>query len=481
MFALRDSSNILYHQYLKSGTSSLDEVSPLTEDAAFEASDEPTRRSAFHWDLQSTCQPLYPAFHYISQQLARQGLQIALIVSDQDPFALPIWQLPRRSQILLTRTVRKACIRYSVNPSWMTALASLECSEDLSRKFEAHRPDAYIIRRSILQNEVIFSSEGLILLSIDHIYTLKQLLCTLSKERWVSHSRPVCLASCSHLLNRIHSIHQGVKFTRGYLERVYREIPFHGAAFDEVNAEYDATFCTASIRNIASSPRDLQVFEGESPEPPPPERAELPTRRSPESAAETVSPFTDLDLGPVSSWAAAAPDLEPASAQSAHVVRSLPVTYPLVHQPSSSVAPAQEAEIWYRSLAWSPASTAELWGPDTPPSPLRVVKHEDTGLGKEQEKDGREDEGQEDDGSEEDESGWQQVYALELLEEEIESQMKREGERLQAEDDEGDRQKEGLEPLSHIDVQAWRRDVQEVVCSRCYDTIEAPRRYTLCY
>ncbi|KAL9102193.1 MAG: hypothetical protein Q9163_002641, partial [Psora crenata] len=238
--------NLLYHQYLRGNTDQLHDDHVLSVATTRQAAKPPPQQPHFRWDVQATGKPMFPAFHYISQQLVEHGLHVALIISDQSPFVIPVWQLSHRSQIIFTRIVRTACAKYNVTPSWMTAVRSISSKRDLPRVFEAYQPDDYIVRRSLLQQEIVFMADGLTLLSIDHIYTLKQLLCTLSKKDWVSCSRQVCLASCIHLLHRINTIHVGIRFSKGYIARVYHDIPLQEKALDAVMAEHDAIFCTSS-------------------------------------------------------------------------------------------------------------------------------------------------------------------------------------------------------------------------------------------
>ena len=469
------SSNLLYHQYLKGDDQPLNEMSSLSDITSSQSSSPFPYHPAFHWDLQSTSKSMFPALHYISEKLVKEGLQIALIISDHSPCVIPVWQLPRQTQILLTRIIRKACAKYNLSPSWMTALASLEGRNDISKVLEEYKPDAYIIRRSLLQNEVIFSSEGLTLLSIDHIFTLKQLLCTLSKDKWVSYSRSVCVSSCVHLLHRINKIHNGTKFTKGYIARAYKEVPFQVSAFDEITAEQDTTFSTANIHDIASSLPDFHVPYPSLADPED-DPTELPTRST--SPNDLVSPLADLDLRTLYSWAS---DPAPTPSEPAFI-RSIPmVTYPRIHQPSPSPILAQEAEIWHRSLPSSPVSTTDSWGPDAPPSPLRVVKRASTKPSSTQQEEAHE-------VGESDQQHWP---SLEMFKEE-ERELQREEqewamELLRKEEREVQREEEewAMELLREErrakDVEMWNRTVPEVVCAKCFDAIEAPRRYTLCY
>lgn len=192
-----------------------------------------------HWDTQSSSIPMFPAFRYISHKLAEKNLYIALIVVDYGQGIMPAWSIPRSAQIILTKIVRKACLKFHLGPSWMTALGERSGKRSSKDFFDVNRFDPYLIHRSLIQHEVIFGGEGLTLLSIDHIYTFKHFLGVLSSISWVPLSRVVCLASCIELLHRINTIYTGRKPLRGYFIRVYPDIKVNEATLDEVCTTYN--------------------------------------------------------------------------------------------------------------------------------------------------------------------------------------------------------------------------------------------------
>ena len=290
--------------------------------APFESQPALVEPSSFNWDLQTTSMSLTPAFKYISSKLHQRDLSVALIISDQEPYIIPVWPLPRKSQVILSQIVRKAVKKFSLQTSWMTALASAT-SKSLPKILDAHRPDSYIVRRSIIQNELIFSEEGLTLLTIDHIYTFKQLLRTLSRRDWVPSARDICLSSCVHLLQRINAVYTDPKVSKAYLERVYEEVDFQKEEYEEVVAAYDVNYCTASIKDVTALEPDYTALsdmgldvdiDAESepePEPEPDSEldleprllAELPdTSHNPSSNEEIISPIATVDLSTTDSW-----------------------------------------------------------------------------------------------------------------------------------------------------------------------------------
>lgn len=320
----------------KDRTSYFDNVSVTTDSVTSqETAALPPLLPSFHWDLQTTCRTMLPAFQYISHKLCQRELSVALIISDHEPYLIPVWPLPRRSQLILARIIRKACKKFTLEPSWLTAVASVS-NKCLPNMFEAYQPDSYIVRRSIVQNDIIFSDEGLTLLSMDNIYTFKQLLCTLSKPDWVTKSRDVCLSSCVHLLQRINEVYTDPKLSRGYLARVYEEVEFKQEAFEEVTSAFSTNYCTASIRDVTLLEPDYTLLtdtaldwdsddEGGA--------AELPdTSTTPDHCSNSdhmISPTATVDLSALDPWETEAPA---AADIISHLER---VKYPLIRRPSS--------------------------------------------------------------------------------------------------------------------------------------------------
>lgn len=213
----------------------------------------------FNWDLPTTCARDFAAYHYISNKLHQRELSVALIISDREPYVVPVWPLPRKSQLVLAQIIRKAVKKYRLQPSWLTALAAAS-NKSLPSIFEAHQPDSYIVRRSIVQNEIVFSEEGLTLLTIDFIFTFKQLLQTLSKKNWVPRARDVCLSSCVSLLHRINEIYTEPQMSGGYLKRVYKDIDLHKESWQEVTSAYNVNYCTASIKDVTMLDPDFTAL-----------------------------------------------------------------------------------------------------------------------------------------------------------------------------------------------------------------------------
>ena len=299
----------------------------------------------FRWDLQTTCKPMLPAFQYISRKLSERGLQVHLIISDHEPYVIPVWCLPRTSQLILAKIVRKARSKFNLRPSFLTALATHSSKKDLPKIYGIYRPDSYIVRRSIVQHEVVFSDEGLTLLSIDHIYTFKQLLCTLSKKDWVPCAREICLSSSVHLLHRINQIYTNPKASRGYIARVYKEIDFPREVYEEVCSAYNVNFCTASIKDVTTLEPDYSALADVGPgwDDTSPSTAELPdtsTSDARNTTADLVSPIATVDLSTLQTW-------ETPRQEGNEFLGPRTYTYPPIKKPSEvPQSPLERHELW---------------------------------------------------------------------------------------------------------------------------------------
>ena len=216
-----------------------DTISPPNLSDSATSSSEP---SFSHWDMQSTCIPMFPAFRYISRKLAQRKLYIPLIISEQGQSVIPTWSLSRSAQIIFTKIVRKACTRFEFGQNWMTRIAANSVKQNAKDIFGAHNPDSYLVRRSLIQHEVIFGGEGLTLLAIDHVYTFKNLLRILSGDSNVLPFRSLCLSSCTELLHRINAIYTGHKPLKGYFLRVYDDIAINRENLNEVYETYNMKY-----------------------------------------------------------------------------------------------------------------------------------------------------------------------------------------------------------------------------------------------
>ncbi|KUJ19033.1 uncharacterized protein LY89DRAFT_612453 [Mollisia scopiformis] len=144
-----------------------------------------------------------------------------------NPFGVSLMHastLTEKAERILQHTVAKAEKKFSIGSGWLSSqpLPTLQASSTND-----------LIRRSLIQNEVIFSSEGLTLLSLDHVYTFKSQLHTYSRSL-----APSDLTCAVDELRRLVLAQGGRRVTKGYLMRAYDWLGISLSALVDVNEGY---------------------------------------------------------------------------------------------------------------------------------------------------------------------------------------------------------------------------------------------------
>ena len=177
----------------------------------------------FNFDSEAVIPSILPALEYISSKLQQRMMHVTLLVGRGKPFPtgqssdlmiIPITQLDPPSWRVLERAIAKGAKKFSLGQSW---------SEALGRSQYERHANEYLVQQSIMQNEVVFSQEGLTLLNMDRIYTFKRRLCILS-SRPFSRTDDQSMTSCVQLLHRLMSDFQNRPFSKGFFHRVYEQL-----------------------------------------------------------------------------------------------------------------------------------------------------------------------------------------------------------------------------------------------------------------
>ncbi|KAL8644428.1 MAG: hypothetical protein Q9226_007771, partial [Calogaya cf. arnoldii] len=158
--------------------------------------------------------------------------------------------MSRTAECTVIRICRRACELFPTTPEWVAQVASRSASRKAVDQLQARPSDSYLIRRSLVQHEIIFSGEGLTLLSADHIHTFKQQLSTLSEMRFTDKDYTSRMDSAVHLLHRINITYRGVKLSRSYLERAYGTELRH-SILREVCKAYYRKFGETGVREVS--------------------------------------------------------------------------------------------------------------------------------------------------------------------------------------------------------------------------------------
>ncbi|KAJ6180125.1 hypothetical protein N7519_010586 [Penicillium mononematosum] len=177
----------------------------------------------FSFDSETVTPSLLPALEYISSKLQQRMMHVTLLIGRGKPYPtgqpsdlmiIPIHTIEPQAWRVLERAIAKASKKFSLGPSWTDAI---------SRSQYERQANDHLVKQSILQNEVIFSQEGLTLLNMDRIYTFKRRMCILS-TRPFSRNNEQSMSSCIRLLHRIVADFSGRPFSKAFFHRVYEQL-----------------------------------------------------------------------------------------------------------------------------------------------------------------------------------------------------------------------------------------------------------------
>ncbi|KAJ5617311.1 hypothetical protein N7537_002425 [Penicillium hordei] len=177
----------------------------------------------FSFDSETVTPSLLPALEYISSKLQQRMMHVTLLIGRGKPYPtgqpsdlmiIPIHPIEPQAWRVLERAIFKGSRKFSLGPSWTDAI---------SRSQYERQANDHLVKQSILQNEVIFSQEGLTLLNMDRIYTFKRRMCILS-TRPFSRDDEQSMSSCVRLLHRIVKDFSGRPFSKAFFHRVYEQL-----------------------------------------------------------------------------------------------------------------------------------------------------------------------------------------------------------------------------------------------------------------
>ncbi|KAF7718972.1 Uncharacterized protein PECH_006318 [Penicillium ucsense] len=239
----------------------------------------------FNFDSEVVLPSIIPALEYISSKLQQKTMHVTLLVGRGKPYptgepsdlmVIPITPLDVASWRVLERAIAKGAKKFSLGSSW---------TEALSRSQHERKANEYLVQQSILQNEVIFSQEGLTLLNMDRIYIFKRRMCILS-SRPFSRTDEQAMTSCVQLLHRIMQDFQGRPFSKAFFHRIYEQFDVKNELLATIATAHRATYNQEAII-IASPPAPVKT---EVTRKPPAATAPLRTVRARRDPLTKVSP-----------------------------------------------------------------------------------------------------------------------------------------------------------------------------------------------
>lgn len=125
----------------------------------------------------------------------------------------------------LTSSVRRAQKLFGLNSNWVNTTLENSISSDVKQQ---------VIDRSLIQNDIVFSSEGLTLFALDHCFSLKSTLDRLSRGSW-----DTSFSDAVEVLRRLVYISRGRPMTKGYIRRCYSQMEVADNMLLRLNSEYE--------------------------------------------------------------------------------------------------------------------------------------------------------------------------------------------------------------------------------------------------
>ncbi|WEW54617.1 hypothetical protein PRK78_000037 [Emydomyces testavorans] len=232
------------------------------------------------------------ALEYVANKFLSTSRHIRFIVARLTPLpigqgsninVIPITALDEDVGVLYERYIRRAAKKYYLSPKWMTILR-LGATRTLHWE--------HIIKRSLVQNDVLFSHEGLTLLNIDHMYSLKHQLNALSRNKADHIPRHIYLESCLYLLRQVMQETQGRPFTRRFVHCMYDHLHIRDDLLLLLANQYEAKYGQEAI--VMLKPRSTgqnkpRYFINN--------RGSL--KRQPSQSQKPVTPNTASDVTPI--------------------------------------------------------------------------------------------------------------------------------------------------------------------------------------
>ncbi|KAI5811401.1 hypothetical protein DFH27DRAFT_459732, partial [Peziza echinospora] len=201
---------------------------------------------------------IFQALDYVSDKLSGRGHHITLIANGpvlsclmlktvQHCSSIPIIPastLTESEMACLATAVQKASKKFRLGVDWLnnrdqSKLVRLGCLNT-------------IVQQSLLQNEVLYSSEGLTLLAVDYKFALKSKLEELSTATVSSSSQAsmTMLEDTVGILHRLIVSCRGRTITKGFLKKTYPRLEMTDAALLRLSSCYEWTYGRRGISGV---------------------------------------------------------------------------------------------------------------------------------------------------------------------------------------------------------------------------------------
>lgn len=241
----------------------------------------------FNFDSDALTPSTLPALEYISEKLSQKSLHVTLLVGRGQPMPtgessdlsiIPVTQLDVQSWKIFYKAVEKGAKKYSLGQGWTDAL---------DQHARQQSKNEFLIEQSLRQNEILFSQEGLTLLNVDRIYTLKRRLCVLAQNQKCIKNEEKYLSSCVQLLNKTIASCQGRPFSYGFFHRAYEHLNVTDDLLRKVAEAYKTRYGQEGI--VIITPKSSPALPAVAPTATASTKKE-PTRKSPVMRTAAANP-----------------------------------------------------------------------------------------------------------------------------------------------------------------------------------------------
>ena len=259
----------------------------------------PSSPSSLNFPLITITPIIRSALEYVSRKL-RKHTHLTLIVARTSP--LPVGHGCKLSAYAVSSTGDESTQRLFNSIAKRAARKFFLQTDWITYKSQTAHPGktwSYIARRSLVQNDVLFSAESLTLLSIDWVYTLKQTLNVPSKRACGHVAQSVYFDSCISLLRQIMHETRGRPLSRAFFHCTYDHICVSDAVLLAVSKAYFAKYKqpaivfpdmkTTYVAQKQRQKRTGKIFEGTS-------------QKSPTQGAKTPLSASDITPTTRSEW-----------------------------------------------------------------------------------------------------------------------------------------------------------------------------------
>ena len=209
------------------------------------------------FDIEMSRNEVYQALDYVGERLSRKAHHLTLIVTGGEALScldlkttnhcsnisiVPASPLSPAQMTHLATSAKKAAKKFNLGTDWL--------NKRNQGRLEKMGYMSDLVVNSLLQNDVIHSTEGLTLLSADYNYALKIKLEELSMLGRSPTPSVASIDDAVALLHRLVHRSRGRTITKGYLRLCYPRLEMSDAALLQVGSTYEWKYGQRGISGV---------------------------------------------------------------------------------------------------------------------------------------------------------------------------------------------------------------------------------------